>query len=304
MTFQQLRYILEIAKHQSISKAANALFITQPALTKAVQNLEQELDITIFYRTNKGIVFTEDGRSLLTHAQMVMDQHDTLLENFQHPSVNAKTKLSIASQHFGFVVKAIAEWTKQLQNMPYDLHLIEGKSTDVIENVQRGLCKLGVLCIQENNDPYFKRMLAAKFLEFQHIKSIKQHVFMHCNHPLSQKETITFDDLKHYPYLTFQKEDMFLHIAEKPLHLDSFQQIIYVSNRAAMNDLLVHTNGINLGSGAIVKNYMPAEIMAKPLTNGMDLQIGLIFKQDTIIPPLYESFKITLEHAINDALVP
>lgn len=303
MTFQQLRYILEIAKHQSISKAATALFITQPALTKAVQNLEQELHITIFYRTNKGIVFTEDGRSLVTHAQMLMAQHDTLIENFHQQPLNAKTKLSVASQHFGFTVKAISDWIKHLQSMPYTLHLIEGKSTDVIEHVQRGLCNIGVLCIQENNAAYFKRMLAAKLLQFEHIKSIKQHVFMHSKHPLSQNKNVTFEDLKNYPYLTYQKEDMFLHIAEKPLHLDSFQQIIYVADRAAMNDLLVHTNGVNLGTGAIVKNYMPAEIVAKPLTNGMDLHVGIILKQDTTLSTLYEPFKIALENAINDALV-
>ena len=303
MTFQQLRYILEIAKHQSISKAATALFITQPALTKAVQNLEQELHITIFYRTNKGIVFTEDGRSLLTHAQLLMAQHDTLLENFHQQPMNTKTKLSIASQHFGFTVQAIADWTKHLQNMPYTLHLIEGKSTDVIEHVQRGVCKVGVLCIPENNAAYFERMLAANSLQFEHIKSVKQHVFMHRKHPLAHQENVTFEDLKNYPYLTFQKEDMFLHIAEKPLHLDSFQQIIYVADRAAMNDLLVHTNGLNLGTGAIVKNYMPAEIIAKPLINGMDLHVGIILKQDTTLPTIYEPLKIALESAIKDALM-
>ena len=302
MTFQQLRYILEIAKHQSISKAAAALFITQPSLTKAVQNLEQELQITIFHRTNKGIVFTEDGRSLLTHAQLLMAQHDSLLENFQQHPTNAKTELSVASQHFGFTIQAITEWMHTLQDDAYELHLFEGKSTDVLEHVQQGVCQLGIICIQENNASYFERILATRSLQFEHIKSVKQHVFMHAQHPLARKSRIAFEELKPYPYLTYQKEDLFLHVAEKPLQLDTFNQIVYVADRAAMNNLLAHTNAVNIGTGAIVKDFMNPNIIAKPLRRGLELRIGFVTKQDSAMTDNYLYFKKVFESAINKSL--
>ncbi|NGY89357.1 LysR family transcriptional regulator [Bacillus megaterium] len=70
MTLQQFRYIVEIAKHNSMSKAASALYVTQPSISKAVRDLERELGIIILDRTNKGVVFTKDGTELLFYAKM------------------------------------------------------------------------------------------------------------------------------------------------------------------------------------------------------------------------------------------
>ena len=61
MTLQQLKYVIEVAKAKSISEAAKKLFISQPSLTNAIKELEKEMNITIFLRTNKGILISKEG---------------------------------------------------------------------------------------------------------------------------------------------------------------------------------------------------------------------------------------------------
>ena len=58
MTLQQLKYVIEVARSRSISKAAQNLFISQPSLSNALKEVEKEMGITIFSRTNKGIMIT------------------------------------------------------------------------------------------------------------------------------------------------------------------------------------------------------------------------------------------------------
>ena len=79
MTLQQLRYVTTIANIGSISEAAKRLFVSQPSLTKAIKELEKEMGITIFDRTNKGITVSKEGERFLWSARQVLEQA-TLLE--------------------------------------------------------------------------------------------------------------------------------------------------------------------------------------------------------------------------------
>ena len=78
MTLQQLRYVVMVAEKGTISKAAQELFISQPSLTNAIKELENEMQITIFNRTNKGIVISNEGEEFLGYARQVLDQANLL----------------------------------------------------------------------------------------------------------------------------------------------------------------------------------------------------------------------------------
>lgn len=73
MQIQQLFYAAEVAERGSINKAAEALFITQPSLSKAIINLEGELNIRIFNRNNKGVTLTEEGKSLYQYIRTILN---------------------------------------------------------------------------------------------------------------------------------------------------------------------------------------------------------------------------------------
>ena len=87
MTLQQLKYVTTVAQTGTISDAAKKLFISQPSLTKAVRELEKEMGITIFERTNRGIVISKEGETFLGYARQVLEQAASL-------------GLNIAGEHF------------------------------------------------------------------------------------------------------------------------------------------------------------------------------------------------------------
>ena len=75
MTLQQLKYIIAVAGTGTITEAANRLYISQPSLTNAIHELEDEMNIVIFNRTNKGITVSREGEIFLGYARQVVEQH-------------------------------------------------------------------------------------------------------------------------------------------------------------------------------------------------------------------------------------
>ena len=105
MTLQQLRYVVTIAEIGTISKAAEELFVSQPSLTKALKELEKEMQITIFDRTNKGIHVSREGEIFLGYARQVLEQAALIEEKYKHKS-GGKQEFCISTQHYSFAVNA------------------------------------------------------------------------------------------------------------------------------------------------------------------------------------------------------
>ena len=82
MTLQQLKYVLAVASKGSINEAAKSLFISQPSLSNAIKELEQELKINIFVRTNRGMTLTNDGFEFIGYARQVIQQYEMLEEKY------------------------------------------------------------------------------------------------------------------------------------------------------------------------------------------------------------------------------
>ncbi|MDQ7093580.1 LysR family transcriptional regulator [Desulfosporosinus sp. PR] len=284
MTLQQFRYIVEIAKHNSISKAASALYVTQPSISKAVHELESELGIIILDRTNKGVIFTKDGRELLFHAKMLLEQTESIIYHFSRQKATNLTKVSISSQHYGFAIEAVANLMAYFADRNYDLTLREGKTTDVIDDVQAGRSILGILSLTDLNRSLFERYFISKSLIFTPLASLKQHVFLRQEHPLAHLHSITLEQLESYPYLTYQQDDILLHFAEEVIDVDNIGKLVYLKDRGAMNNLLANTDGYNLGTGCIVTNYMNPNIISIPLERGNLIQLGLVKRNDVVLP--------------------
>jgi len=283
MTLQQCRYLVEIAKHNSISKAASALFVTQPSISKAIRNLESDLEITILDRTNKGVVFTKEGSELLFYAKMLIEQAESIAYHFSRQKADL-TKLSISSQHYGFAIEAAAKLMDYMADRKYELTIREGKTTDVIEEVYAGMSIIGILSISNSNRQFFERDLVSRSLIFTPLTVLKQHVFLRKEHPLAHLESVTLEQLGDYPYLTYQQDDVPLYFAEGSIDVNAVNKLVYLKDRGAMNNLLSNTDGFNLGTGCIVENYMNPNIISIPLAEGNEIQVGLVKRYDLLVP--------------------
>ena len=144
MTLQQLKYVITIANTGSMHTAAESLFITQPNLSKAIRDLEEEMGIIIFNRTNKGVLLTEDGLKFLSYARQVVEQADLLEDSFKNKE-SIKRIFAISSQHYGFVVNAFVNLVTVLGKEKYEFSLRECKTYEVINDVNNGRSKIGVI---------------------------------------------------------------------------------------------------------------------------------------------------------------
>jgi len=293
---------VEISKHHSISQAASALFVTQPSISKAVRELETELEITILDRTNKGVVFTKEGTELLFHAKKLLEQMEFVVDHFNKAKKINSTKFSISSQHYGFAIEAVAKFMEYFAEQKYELSIREGKTTDVIEDVYTGRSMLGIVSLTDLNKHFFKRYFTTKLLTFTPLATLKQHVFLRKEHPLAHLGSINLEQLRDYPYLTYQQDDMLLHFAEETLNVDNMEKLIYLKDRGAMNNLLSNTDSYNLGTGCIVNNYMNANIISIPLEEGTLIQVGLVKRNDVFLAEealVYIDFlKLALEKSL------
>lgn len=284
MTLQQCRYIVEISKYNSISKAASALYVTQPSISKAIKDLEDDLEITILDRTNKGVRFTKEGSELLFYANILIEQAESVIYHFNKQKTTDLTNLSISSQHYGFAIEAVAKLMDYLTERKYELTIREGKTTDVIEDVYASRSILGILSISNLNKEFFERYFISKSLIFTPLLLMKQYVFLRKEHPLAHLKSITLKQLRDYPYLTYHQDDIPLYFAEEFINVNSITKLVYLKDRGAMNNLLSNTDGYNLGTGCIVKNYMNPNIISILLEGHNEIQVGLVKRYDQLLP--------------------
>ena len=120
MTLAQLRYVITVSQVGTLSEAAKRLYISQPSLTNAIKELEKEMGVTIFDRTNKGVSVSKEGEIFLGYARQVLEQSQLLEERYKGTS-GRKLKFCVSTQHYSFAVNAFVELIKEYGKEKYDI---------------------------------------------------------------------------------------------------------------------------------------------------------------------------------------
>ena len=276
MTLQQLRYVVTIAEIGTISKAAEELFVSQPSLTKALKELEKEMQITIFDRTNKGIHVSREGEIFLGYARQVLEQAALIEEKYKHKS-GGKQEFCISTQHYSFAVNAFVDLIKEYGSENYDFSLRETQTYEIIDDVARMKSEIGILYLNEFNASVLEKIMKANDLKFTELFVARPHIFICDKNPLAQKDQVTMEDLKDYPYLSFEQGDnSSFYLAEELLPTNEYSQIIHANDRATMLNLMIGLNGYTVCSGVIDEELNGANIVAVPLKEEGDMEIGIL----------------------------
>lgn len=283
MTLHQLKYVITVASKGTISEAAKELFISQPSLTLAIKELEAELGITIFNRTNKGVNLTAQGEEFLGYAQAVIEQTDLIEEKYTGKAAG-KHLFCVSAQHYSFVVEAFVDLLKNYGGEEYDFRIRETQTYEIIEDVAKLKSEVGVLYLNKFNETVIRKELRNHDLTFYPIFTAKPHVFVSDTNPLSKKEVITLKDLENYPRLSYEQgEHNSFYFSEEVLStLDSKKDIV-VRDRATLFSLLIGLDGYTICSGIISKNLDGSNIVAIPLLTDDFMEIGYI-THNRIVP--------------------
>ena len=290
MTLQQLKYVITVAETGTITEAANQLFISQPSLTNAIHELEKEMNIVIFNRTNKGISLSKEGEGFLGYARQVLEQA-AILEDKYKRNGGGKKQFCVSTQHYSFAVNAFVDLIKEYGQKEYDFSLRETQTFEIIEDVARLRSEIGILFLNDFNEAVINKILKSYDLEFHLLFIAKPHVFISRSHPLASNKLITNEELEVYPYLSFEQgEHNSFYFSEEIFSESERKKNIRVRDRATLFNLLIGLNGYTVCSGVIDKKLNGSEIIAVPLADESDMRIGYITHRKGVISRLGNSY--------------
>lgn len=245
MNLLHLKYALEVAACHSISKAADNLYMNQPNLSRAIKELEDTLNITIFNRTSKGITLTPDGQEFIEYAKRILSQVEEV-ENLYKGENERKLKFSISVPRASYISEAFVEFARKIdQTKQIELLYKETNAIRAIRNIMQSDYKLGIIRYQLRFDEQFRKLLVDKELDSEVICEFSHVALMSKNSKLASKKSVLYSDLE--DCIEVAHADPFvpsLPVSEvqKEEFIDSISKRIFVFERASQFELLEKVN--------------------------------------------------------------
>lgn len=195
MRLEHFQYIVEIARCKSMSKASKKLFITQPSLSTAIQNLEEELGFQIFKRSASGVALTDKGESLLSIAEEVVHQLEQIKE-LSDPATDTFTHLNLAAVPVfcnALMIELIQ--TLKQKNPLVNLNIIELRPAKILPALISGTADLAIGTYSPSTKEQIFQEAAKNNLIIKPIFDDKMYCFVHRNHPMAHKKSVSMEDM-------------------------------------------------------------------------------------------------------------
>ena len=251
MNITQIKYVLEIAASSSIREAASKLFVSQPALSSSVHELENELGFLIFKRTNKGISLTEEGRDFISYAKKAVGQYEILEDRFLSKD-NDKERFSVSTQHYNFAIKAFTDVIKKNYPEKFVFSIHETKTKEVLEDVGSLKSEVGIVSFSHANENVIKKLFKEYQLEFTPLMKRDTYIYVWKGHPLAGREEISIEELSDLPCVSFdQSDDSNFYLTEEAMADYDFKKMIKSDDRASTMEIIAELGGYSVGSGML-----------------------------------------------------
>lgn len=298
MRIQQLEYLERIIEAGSINEAAKRLFLTQPSLSNAVKELENEMGIQIFQRSSGGISLTAEGREFMTYSKQILDQVNLMNERYKNGQ-QRKQSFSVSAQHYAFVVHAFVELIKSVNANEYQFTLRETETQNIFNDLAQFKSELGILYTNGFNQKIMQRLFKENNLVFTPLFVAKPHIFVSRYNPLTSKSSVDLSDLEDFPYLSYEQGEVnSFYFSEEILSTLSHKKTIKVSDRATIFNLMVGLNGYTISSGIISSKLNDDKIVAIPLNVDDDITMGWLKHRQVELSPLAERYLTMLKEHI------
>ncbi len=282
MNITQLKYVLEVAGSSSMREAATRLFVSQPALSASIKELEEELGILIFSRTNKGISLTNEGREFVTYAKKVTSQYEVMEVRYLSKDSD-KERFSVSTQHYNFAIGAFTKVIQKYDPQKYVFSIHETKTREVLEDVRTLKSEVGIVSYSGANKDIMQKLMKEYGLEFTPLMIRDTYIYLWENHELVDRKEISLEELEEYPCILFdQSDDSNFYLTEEAMADYDFKKLIKSDDRATTMEMIAELHGYSIGSGmlsgdqAILKGMVSIKLKEEdPLT------IGYIVRKDS-----------------------
>lgn len=251
MNINQIKYVLAVANSSSMREASTRLYISQPALSASIHELEEELGILIFERTNKGISLTDEGREFISYAQKAVGQYEILEDRYLSKD-SGKERFSVSTQHYNFSIKAFTDTIRSMEPEKYVFSIHETKTKEVLEDVQSLKSEIGIISFSSSNENVIKKLFKDYQLEFVPLMKRDTYIYVWKNHKFASRKTISLAELKEYPCVSFdQTNDGSFYLTEEAMADYDFDKMIKSDDRATTMEIIAELGGYSVGSGML-----------------------------------------------------
>ena len=281
MTILQLKYVLAIASSSSMREAASKLFVSQPALSATIHELEEELGIRIFERNNKGISLTQQGREFLVYAKQAVSQYEIIEDRYIEKDKNRK-HFSVSMQHYVFAVHAFVETVKDFGTDRYVYSVHETRTDEVLTNVRDLHSEIGIIAYSGSNETILKKLFREYGLVFHPIMVRDTYAYVWEDHPLAGREEVSLEELKEYPCVSFdQSSDKDFYLSEEALGDREYEKLIRSNDRATSAEIMAKLHGYSIGTGIMTESVTLKDgVVTIKLKEQDPLTIGYITRKD------------------------
>jgi len=255
MNLQALKYIIEIEKCGSISRAAVNLHLSQPYLSKLVKEMENEFQISLFTRSKRGISLTESGRLFIDMGKDLQKNIDNFQNTFHSHLEYARLRVSIRT-----CSHPIDAFVRMLQEMKEEkLRCVFRETTNdaVISDVYTSAADIGILLLDHNNWRDVQRILEIKRISCHNLCASRGYLLARRGHPLfTSGHPVHVEDVYQYNFVLYNPQsedkeyltsDNYLEDTVSMIDWDRIRQVVYITSRAALHDILLRTDYLSFG---------------------------------------------------------
>ena len=290
MTILQLKYVIAIDEECSMRKAADRLYVSQPGLSSAVRDLENELGIQIFQRVHNGVVTTVAGGDFIAYARSAVEQFEKIEDKYINAKVEKPT-FSVSMQHYTVAVNAFIDTVKEYDLDEYQFSIRETQTSEVIDDLKSLRSEVGVIALSEFNRNMFKKIFADASLEFHELFTRDTYVYLRKDHPLADKEEISLEELQDYPCMVFdQGDNTSFYYREEALATYDYKKVISTNESATSVELMMGLNGYAVGAAMLGEGLSTSDIHHIKLKEEETLTLGYIVRKGSDLSEMAQTF--------------
>ncbi|MBR1757903.1 MAG: LysR family transcriptional regulator [Lachnospiraceae bacterium] len=291
MNINQLKYVLAVAGASSMREASTKLFVSQPALSSSIRELEEELGILIFERTNKGIHLTDEGRDFVIYAKKAVGQYEILEDKYLSKDSDHE-RFSVSAQHYNFAIQAFTKVIIRMKPEKYDFSIHETKTKEVLEDVSRLKSEVGIVSFSGSNESLMRKLFRDYALEFTPLMRRETYLYVWNDHPFAGREEISIEEMRDYPCISFdQSSDDNFYLMEEAMADYSFDKMIKSDDRATTMEIIAALNGYSIGIGMLSQEDAILQgLVAIKLKEEDPLTIGYITRKGSVLSRYGEAY--------------
>ncbi|MCA9041400.1 MAG: LysR family transcriptional regulator [Planctomycetaceae bacterium] len=190
MEFDQLRYFLKVAERGSFTRASEELLISQPALSRSIQKLEDELGQPVFERKTRSVSLTEAGTLLQARAQQILQIIDDTKAEISDDGQSGRIRLGVIPTIAPYF---LPDFLQQFaSDYPSAQLIVQEETTEkLLKSCTQGEIDIGILALP----------VPAKYLEIEELFEEELFLVLPPGHPLTQKKNIKLTDVEPYPFV-------------------------------------------------------------------------------------------------------